>query len=231
LLSRASMSKKRTRKDDVQAAEPAGERGKRQRLEKLFKKYRDMSPSADDDTIGPEGVLKLCEDLGVQAEDVIMLIIAWQFEAKRMGYFSRAEFMTGLQKLGVADLEQLKKKLRPLESSILSDQKAFDELYKFAFHFSRSEPTSKVLDTTSAADMIHLLMHRKPHGSQFVEWLRSNEHGYRVINFDQWVCFLDFSRNILPDFSNYDENSAWPLLLDDFAAWCRKKIPEPTPME
>lgn len=48
--------------------EPAGDRGKRQRLEKLFKKYRgttdelkasrtnlpDMTPSVDDDTIGPE---------------------------------------------------------------------------------------------------------------------------------------------------------------------------------
>lgn len=57
-----------------------------------------------------------------------MLIIAWQFEARRMGYFSRAEFMNGLSKLGVADLEQLKKRLRPLELSVMSDQKSFDEV-------------------------------------------------------------------------------------------------------
>lgn len=197
-----------------------------------------------------------------------------------MGYFSRAEFMNGLSKLGVADLDQLKKRLKPLEASVMSDQKSFDEvhlvacftqrcahgaqLYKFAFHFSKGDPNSKVLDTTSAADMLHLLMGKKPHGQSFVEWLRSNEHAYRAINFDQWyaparlsvvhdttvyelrhsdhllvslqislrrtkspdlwrrVCFLDFSRSINGDFSNYDENSAWPLLLDEYATAMRK---------
>lgn len=145
---------------------------------------------------------------------VVMLIIAWQFEARRMGYFSRAEFMNGLSKLGVADLDQLKKRLKPLEASVMSDQKSFDEvrdvtcltrrcahgtqLYKFAFHFSKGDPNSKVLDTTSAADMLHLLMGKKPHGQSFVEWLRSTEHSYRAINFDQWYAPLSPSPIVLP---------------------------------
>lgn len=62
------------------------------------------------------------------------------------------------------------------------------QLYKFAFHFSKSDPQSKVLDTTSAADMLHLLLGKKPHGEEFVRWLRSSEHSYRAINFDQWYC-------------------------------------------
>ena len=39
---------------------------------------------------------------------------------------------------------------------------------------------------------------------------------------DLRVCFLDFSRSINGDFSNYDENSAWPLLLDEYATAMRK---------
>ena len=36
--------------------------------------------------------------------------------------------MNGLQKLGVLDLEQLRKRLRPLESTVIADQKLFDEV-------------------------------------------------------------------------------------------------------
>lgn len=36
------------------------------------------------------------------------------------------------------------------------------------------------------------------------------------------ICSLAVCVQIKPDLSNYDENQAWPLLLDNFVEWARK---------
>ena len=40
---------------------------------------------------------------------------------------------------------------------------------------------------------------------------------------DQWTNILDFCSSISPDLSNYDDMSAWPLLLDEFYEWASAK--------
>ncbi|MDP2435077.1 MAG: cullin binding domain-containing protein [archaeon] len=44
-----------------------------------------------------------------------------------------------------------------------------------------------------------------------------------TINLDQWMLFLDFSQAVGADFSAYDPNEAWPVLLDDFVNWSRQR--------
>lgn len=76
----------------------------------------------DGEEIGPEGVEKFCIDLEVDPEDVscylyklncvfevfigvlkiVMLVIAWHMKAKRMGYFTRSEWMEGMKTLKYA---------------------------------------------------------------------------------------------------------------------------------
>jgi len=41
---------------------------------------------------------------------------------------------------------------------------------------------------------------------------------------DQWMNILEFCRTIKGDLSNYDENGAWPVLLDEYCEWIRKNI-------
>jgi hypothetical protein len=43
---------------------------------------------------------------------------------------------------------------------------------------------------------------------------------------DLWLQVLDFGHQIKNDLSNYDENGAWPVLLDDFAAHMKESIAE-----
>eukprot|EP00064_Thunnus_orientalis_P020816 superscaffoldBa00005945_g20964 len=42
---------------------------------------------------------------------------------------------------------------------------------------------------------------------------------YKGMNKDQWYNVLEFSRTINTDLSNYDEDGAWPVLLDEFVEW------------
>lgn len=47
---------------------------------------------------------------------------------------------------------------------------------------------------------------------------------YKVMNKDQWCNVLEFSRSVSADLSNYDEDGAWPVLLDEFVDWYRKNV-------
>lgn len=39
---------------------------------------------------------KFCEDLGVDPENVVMLVIAYKMGAKQMGFFSQEEWLKGM---------------------------------------------------------------------------------------------------------------------------------------
>lgn len=49
--------------------------------------------------LGPEGMEKFCMDIGVDPEDLVMLVLAWKMNAKSMGYFTSTEWLKGLTEL------------------------------------------------------------------------------------------------------------------------------------
>lgn len=51
----------------------------------------------------------------------------------------------------------------------------------------------------------------------FTQFLRT-EKGGRSISKDVWNLFLEFSQTIDPEFAEFDEDAAWPSLIDEYAA-------------
>uniref|UniRef100_A0A8W8KYA1 Defective in cullin neddylation protein n=1 Tax=Magallana gigas TaxID=29159 RepID=A0A8W8KYA1_MAGGI len=122
-------------------------------------KRRKCLIDTDEDVLGPEGMEKFCEDIGVEPENV-------RLYSKLQG---RLEYLR----------------------SMLDDPVHFKNIYRYAYDFARFIEQSK----------------------------------YKVINKDQWCNILEFSRSILPDLSNYDEDGAWPVLLDEFVNGIEKTNP------
>ncbi|XP_068701470.1 DCN1-like protein 4 isoform X4 [Montipora capricornis] len=172
------------------------------------------------DTIGPEGMEKLCKDLGVDPEDTVMLVLAWKLQAETMGFFTFNEWSKGMLSIDCDSTPKLKARLSGLKS-LTSDSVTFKKIYRYAFDFCRN-PDQRTLDKETAVTMMHLLLD----GSwslldNFLDFLQNSK--YKVLNRDQWCNVLEFSRSINADLSNYDEDGAWPVLMDEFVEWHQSK--------
>uniref|UniRef100_A0A673FUQ4 DCN1-like protein n=1 Tax=Sinocyclocheilus rhinocerous TaxID=307959 RepID=A0A673FUQ4_9TELE len=173
------------------------------------------------DIVGPESMEKFCEDIGVEPENIVMLVLAWKLEATNMGFFTKEEWLKGMTSLHCDCTERLQGKLDYMRSQ-LNDPVIFKSIYRYAFDFARDKD-QRSLDMDTAKSMLALLLGRTwplfPVFNQFLE-----QSKYKVMNKDQWYNVLEFSRTVNTDLSNYDEDGAWPVMLDEFVEWHKARI-------
>ncbi|KAI0241283.1 DCN1-like protein 4 [Lamellibrachia satsuma] len=178
----------------------------------------------DEDVIGPEGMEKFCEDIGVEPENIVMLSLAWKLGANQMGFFTLAEWLKGMTDIQCDSISKIRRKLDYLRS-LLDDSVVFKNMYRYAYDFAR-ERDQRSMDIDTAKTMLALLLGK--HWSLFSSFHQFLEQSkYKVINRDQWCNVLEFSRLIQPDLSNYDEDGAWPVMLDEFVDWYREQTKRP----
>ncbi|XP_033106082.1 DCN1-like protein 3 [Anneissia japonica] len=185
------------------------------RINHLFETYKDAS----EDSILSEGMEKFCQDLVVDPEDVIMLIIAWKFDASMMCRFTRKEFLSGFKLLKVDSIERLKQKFAELQQEVKDDSK-FKDLYRYTFNFGlESDRGQRSLPIEIAIPLWELVFTNRvpPILDRWCNFLKQND--VRGISRDTWQMFLNFTEVIGADLSNYDDNEAWPSLFDDFVEY------------
>ena len=77
-------------------------------IETIFSKYRDSAT----DKIEVEGLSQFYQDLGINpATDTVSLLISYYMGAKTMGVYTKEEFTSGMVKLGVSTIDDLRMKL------------------------------------------------------------------------------------------------------------------------
>lgn len=47
---------------------------------------------------------------------------------------------------------------------------------------------------------------------------------YKTVNRDQWKGFLAFVAQVKEDCSDFDDNAAWPVIIDDYVAHVRQQF-------
>ncbi|XP_042417265.1 DCN1-like protein 2 [Zingiber officinale] len=182
-------------------------------LEDLYNRYKD--PYVD--MILVDGISLLCSDLQVDPQDIVMLVVSWHMKAATMCEFSQQEFLGGLQSLGIDTIEKFREKLSYMRSELRDDQK-FREIYNFAFAWAK-EKGQKSLALETAIGMWQLLFAEwhwslVDHWCQFLQ-LKHN----KAISRDTWSQLLEFAKTIDLQLSNYDEEGAWPYLIDEFVEY------------
>lgn len=103
---------------------------------RCFSWFREYTTSDDPDTLGPEGMEKFCEDIGVEPENVVMLVLAYKMQARQMGFFTKEEWLKGLSEMQCDSIQKLQFRLEYLKC-LLNDQNTFKAIYRYAYDFAR----------------------------------------------------------------------------------------------
>nr|XP_029117201.1 DCN1-like protein 1 isoform X2 [Elaeis guineensis] len=187
-------------------------------LRRVIRSFSSMSISDPYvDMIMVDGVSLLCNDLQVEPQDIVMLVVSWHMKAATMCEFSRQEFISGLQSLGVDSIEKFREKIPSLRAE-LKDENKFREIYNFAFGWAKDQgQKSLALDT--AIGMWQLLFAEKhwPLVDYWCQFLQVRHN--KAISRDTWSQLLEFAKTIDPQLSNYDAEGAWPYLIDEFVEY------------
>lgn len=185
-------------------------------LNAWYQRYED----ATEKKIMAEGIYRFCEDLGVEPEDVIMLIISCHMAAETMGEYTKEEFVGGMMDIGVDSIEGLREAVPRIRDE-LNDPEKFREIYTFSYLFSREKGQKCVhLDVALSVWPLLISTNKWKHIHAWCDFLRENHK--RAISRDTWNQLLDFIESVDEKFENFDPNGAWPYLLDEFVEWIKE---------
>lgn len=188
-------------------------------IDQLFRRYEDSGMPGK---ITTDGVIQLLHHLELAHEDLKVLILAWKCNAQVQCEFSREEFVAGLVALECDSLPKLISKLRSLEQLLVRDRNQMKSLYCFSFNYAKT-PGQKSLDLDVALAYWKIIL--TPIFKHLGMWITFlQEHHKHAISRDTWNLMFDFVCLINDNLSNYDEEGAWPVLIDDFVEWARPQI-------
>jgi len=234
-------------------SQPSTKRGndadRTSKLNALFDKYKDT----DGESITIDGTIKLCEDLEVNPEDVVLLAVAFELKSPRVGEWNKKEWVDGWKALGCDSIKSMKTALDQLSNKLENDAAYFRQVYSYTFDFARSEGQRSIACETAQAFWALLIpkglngralshvkslenneededMGQSPEedgwADEYTQWWFEflNEKGTKGVSKDTWAMFLEFVRTIDSQFQHYDETAAWPSTIDDFVEWARSRL-------
>eukprot|EP00922_Rhytidocystis_sp_ex-Travisia-forbesii_P058141 GHVS01085993.1.p1 GENE.GHVS01085993.1~~GHVS01085993.1.p1 ORF type:complete len:348 (-),score=111.41 GHVS01085993.1:261-1304(-) len=214
----------------------------------LFESYKDTATSK----IIPSGVCRLCEDIGLDVTDAVLLAIAFKCGCAVQGEFTKDEFTTGMKAMGADSLLKLKSRVKDLRAELAVPQ-TLRPIYCYAFGYSL-DVGSRHLVLELAVAYWRLLL--TDHFVLLDEWIRfvEEQHQQRLevlqersrkkmssaggsggeslpqkvelVSRDVWMMLFDLSLNQDSELSDYDLNGAWPVLIDEFVEWRRERNKE-----
>ncbi|KAJ3373211.1 Scaffold-type E3 ligase [Allomyces arbusculus] len=178
-----------------------------------FDSYADPD---DPETIGPDGIERLCNDLGMDPASFPILVLAFTLNAAELGTFTATEWTVAMTKHQLHTTAQLKAFLNHNAARIQADRSLFRDCYKYAFELMR-QPPARAVPLDMATDMWPLVLgHQAQWARVTADWiafLSEEGRGVKVITRDQWTSWLDFVSQTTPPFDQYDaDGSAWCII-------------------
>lgn len=207
------------------------------KVAEFFNRYAtpDATRCPPEHVIKDEGLERFSDDLDVGLDDIFFLVFAFYCECRTQGVITKDDFTRGLRTLHVDTLEALKANVQVCRQAPFKDVQQLRKVYSYAFAYSL-EPLQKQLPTELAVAYWRLIL-------EPLNWCFFNHFLHYIecvsnlssVTKDVWLMVLEFVLTSQPPAGNldaaedtidrvlqeYEDDGAWPLVIDSFVEWMR----------
>ncbi|CAK7231218.1 Scaffold-type E3 ligase [Sporothrix eucalyptigena] len=200
------------------------------KLDKLFEDLRNPSEDGKDD-LGVESTMKYLAALGLNPESGEVFTALELVQAPSLGEITRKGFVDGWKTTGYTTTEEQAAYILSLLPLLRSDPAYFKKVYRYTFGAGK-EPDQRSMSLENAIEFWRVLFTAPgptwttPSHDWTELWITFlQEKWTRSVNRDMWNQTLEFALKTLQDetLSFWNEDGAWPSVIDDFVAWCVEK--------
>jgi len=198
-------------------------KGDKAKIEKIFNKY--AGSGEDKDSMFEEKREEFFKELKIETDSLESLAMAWKLQAANPAEFSRHEFIKGWSEMGIDTTAGIKTKITETVASF-KDRATFKEFYRWLFNFAKDGDV-KTIEVDTALQLWSVVL--KDQWTLCDKWLKfiqkegekakKKEGGLKAVSRDIWDQILEFSKDIKADFSNLEDDGAWPGVVDEFVEW------------
>ncbi|KEY67987.1 hypothetical protein S7711_09317 [Stachybotrys chartarum IBT 7711] len=210
-------------------------------LDALFDSLRDDKQDSKNQLELESTMNYLTNKLKVNLENAEMFIVQELLQAPSIGEITRKGYVDGWKMIGAgASHQEHAAHVAALKSGLRNDPALFKKVYKYAF-ITGKERDQKSLSLENALVFWGMLfshpgMEWKTRNNDWLDLWKTflGEKWTRSVNKDMWNMTLEFALKSMVDesLSFWNEDGAWPSVIDDFVAWCRQKgVGKPESME
>ncbi|CBZ54630.1 Zgc:154015 protein, related [Neospora caninum Liverpool] len=183
-----------------------------------------------DGAIEVAGLERLAEDLGVGLDDVFFLVFAFFCECAEQGRITKEEFTRGMDRSGVCTAAALREVVPQIRARLSEDKALARQVYSYAFTYSLDVGQKALpLDLCVAYWRLLLCESEFPLMTEWYDFIEE-EHRKRAsaLSKDPWIMLFDFmhAQRSSVSLDDYDEDGAWPLVIDEFVDWARRRRKE-----
>jgi len=198
-------------------------------LGKLFEKYRENTD--DTDIVSVNGVMKYLTDLGVNLENVQMLVPLEIVQAPSVSELSKEGFVEGWKLAGAETISKQKAYVAGQTKQLATDMALFKKVYRYTFILAK-EKGQKAIAIETAFVFWDLLFTSpgKPWVTESTDFLSLwkeflSANWTKTVNKDMWNQTYEFFLKSVQDetLGFWSEDGAWPGVIDEFVAYAKEK--------
>ncbi|ERS97411.1 hypothetical protein HMPREF1624_05578 [Sporothrix schenckii ATCC 58251] len=204
--------------------------GSEPKLDAMFDELRDPSQDAKD-ALGVESTMAYLTSLGLNPESGEVFVALELVQAPSLGEITRKGFVDGWKTSGSVTKEEQAKYITTLLKHFSTDLAYFKRVYRYTFGAGK-EPDQRSMSLENAIEFWKVLFAApgRPWKTASRDWTPLwiaflEEKWTRSVNRDMWNQTLEFAIKCSEDetLGFWNEDGAWPSVIDDFVAWCNEK--------
>jgi len=195
-------------------------KGNAANISKIFDKYE----GDEKDVLCEDKMAEFFTAVGVDIDGAGPMVVSWKLRAESFGEISRKEFVDGFSAVNCDTMPKMKDTVKRWLGVLSCKSDQFKQFYRWLFEYAKETSERKTLDKDQAVELWVLALTESifPLYQEYIQFI-NDKADVKTVTKDLWEMSYEFACEMNADLSNYQDDGAWPLTIDEFVEHMQEK--------